>query len=277
MKVGTGPTRVSPTRGTIRNRQKGCAMRVTRVEVEGPTTSFRYPHFLVGRQPTYEMPPLATLYGHICSAVGEWLDPSGLRIGFRFTYTAKADDKEQIHIITASAPRAKLPGTDMPANVETGAPQSIQIREYLFEPRLTLYVAPAEWTEAFRQPRYTVILGRSQDLMTYTRVSEVELVEAADAYYEHTLLPWALRPHVLRCRTELLPRFVDYANRRQPHFARYLVVKERIFTNEGEHWLRYADRGPKAHWVDPESPEVRGLRRGVWLHSLLESDDGDLP
>ena len=102
-------------------------------------------------------------------------------------------------------------------------------------------------------------------------------MEAADAYYEHTLLPWALRPHVLRCRTELLPRFVDYANRRQPHFARYLVVKERIFTNEGEHWLRYADRGPKAHWVDPESPEVRGLRRGVWLHSLLESDDGDLP
>ena len=106
-------------------------MRVTRVEVEGPTTSFRYPHFLVGRQPTYEMPPLATLYGHICSAVGEWLDPSGLRIGFRFTYTAKADDKEQIHIITASAPRAKLPGTDMPANVNRALRRASRFADYL--------------------------------------------------------------------------------------------------------------------------------------------------
>jgi len=248
-------------------------MLVTRIEVEGPTTSFRYPHFLVGRQPTYEMPPLATLYGHVCSAVGEWLDPAALRIGFRFTYAAKGAELEHLHIITRAG--GKWPGRALPKATE-GAVNPVY-REVLFQPRLTLYVAPAAWTAAFRQPRYAVVLGRSQDLMTYSRVEEVELQPAPHAYYEHTLLPWSLRPHVLRCRAETLPRFVDYAHRREPHFARYVVVQERIFTHDSEHWLRYADRGPTAHWIDPESPEERGLRRGVWLHALTENDDGGLP
>ena len=89
-----------------------------------------------------------------------------------------------------------------------------------------------------------------------------------------TLLPWALRPTCCAAEPELLPRFVDYASRRQPHFARYLVVKERIFTNEASIGC-YTDRA-QSHTGWTESPEVRGLRH-VWLHSLLESDDGDLP
>ena len=50
-------------------------MRVLRVLIEAPVTSFRYPHFLIGRQITYDMPPPSTIYGHVMSAVGRLLPP----------------------------------------------------------------------------------------------------------------------------------------------------------------------------------------------------------
>src|SRR5438093_4692725 len=111
-------------------------MLVTRVEVEAPVTSFRYPHFLVGRQPTYEMPPLATLYGHLCSAVGEWVPAESLRIGLRFTYAEKADDLEHQTIISRAT--GKLPGTQEPKVTEGSVTPTR--REFLFDARLTLYV-----------------------------------------------------------------------------------------------------------------------------------------
>lgn len=244
-------------------------MLVTRVEIEGVTTSFRYPHFLVGRQPTFEMPPLATLYGHICGAVGEWLDPEPLRIGYRFTYSAKAEDLEHMHLVSRAGGR--LPGTDIPKTTE-GAVNPVR-REFLFEPRLTLYIAPATWTEAFRRPRFTVVLGRSQDLVSYVRVETVKLDRADHAYYEHTVLPWRLRPYILRARAETMPRWIDLANQREPHFARYVVVTQPVFTDEPSHWMRPADSASDAHWVDPDSPERRGHHRGVWLHSLTGNQD----
>ena len=67
-------------------------MDVLKIVAEGVTTSFRYPHFTLGIQPTFDMPPPATIYGHICSAVGEWLDPDGLQFAYHFTAEAKAND-----------------------------------------------------------------------------------------------------------------------------------------------------------------------------------------
>ncbi len=60
-------------------------MRVLKVVLEGITTSFRYPHFMMGVQPSFPMPPPATIYGHICSALGEWIDPKGLAFAYHFT------------------------------------------------------------------------------------------------------------------------------------------------------------------------------------------------
>ena len=44
-------------------------LELVKVVAEGLITSFRYPHFMWQKQPTFEMPPPATIYGHICSAV----------------------------------------------------------------------------------------------------------------------------------------------------------------------------------------------------------------
>src|SRR5437870_30719 len=115
-------------------------MLITRIQAEAPVTSFRYPHFLVGRQPTYEMPPLATLYGHLCSAVGEWVGASEVRLGMHFTYAAKADDLEHQTIISRAT--GKLPGTQLPKVTEgTVTPTR---REFLHDVRLTLYVS-GDW------------------------------------------------------------------------------------------------------------------------------------
>jgi len=241
-------------------------MLVTRVEVEAPVCSFRYPHFLVGRQPTYEMPPLSTLYGHLCSAVGEWVPVEGLGFGLRFTYVAKADDLE--HQTIMSRATGKLRGTELPKVTEGSVTPTR--REFLFDARLTLYVC-GDWISAFRCPRYAVVLGRSQDLATYARVDLVRLEPAADAYYEHTLLPWSLRTTVARARAETLPRWIDYRSGRRVYFDRFLIVKERVLTNSPDHWLRMPG-GPGRHWVDPDSPGWNGSKRGVWLHALQESE-----
>ena len=145
---------------------------VIKVVVQGPVTSFRYPHFVQGVQPTYEMPPPSTIYGHLCSAVGRLIPPDDIRFALRFTYEAKFRDLEHLYL-------------------EVPYLQPIPfIRELLFNPHLTLYfdlMESEDLLRVFRQPRYPVVLGRSQDLMSYTLVQQMTLQRADTAYFEHTL------------------------------------------------------------------------------------------
>ena len=87
-------------------------MRVLKVVAEGITTSFRYPHFMQQIHPTFPMPPPATIYGHICSALGEWVSPEGVRFAYHFTHDGEVEDLE--HIIVLSVATGKLKGTDKP-------------------------------------------------------------------------------------------------------------------------------------------------------------------
>lgn len=263
-------------------------MRVTRVEMEGITTSFRYPHFIWGRQPTYEMPPPATIYGHICSAVGEWVDPGSLRFGYWFNYLSKGEDLEYIHAISRREDFRREKDTKEVFAWEKRTSNEINVggtinpltREFLFRPRLILYIYPADYTAALRRPHYSAILGRSQDLVTYRHAEEVELVTTDRAYYEHTLLPWELRTRLGRGVAVTMPRFIDYQAGRQVIFDRYLVLRERVWDRPdaggdeeaGAVMLRYADQ-PLVHLVDPESEESTGCRRGVWMHSFLPGGD----
>jgi len=143
---------------------------VAKVIMRGAVTSFRYPHFVQGVQPTYEMPPPSTIYGHLCSAAGGFVPPEEIEFAYHFTYGAKQRDLEHTHL---SIPYIQA--------------NPFQ-RELLFFPRLTLYIAPVEYLEVFKAPRYPVVLGRSQDLMTYESVEIVTLQNAREAYFEHTLI-----------------------------------------------------------------------------------------
>lgn len=244
-------------------------MQVLKVVAEGLTTSFRYPHFMQGVQPTFEMPPPATIYGHICSALGEWVSPEGLEFAYHFTHAGQFDDVEHVHVLAAKG--GNLPGTKT-AKVLEGAVNPFK-RALLFQPRLTLYLNRPEWLAAFRSPRYPVALGRSQDLFTYTSVGVVELEQAEGAYFEHTLAPYRMALQAARGYVVLMPRFLEYQTGRTPFFARYLVLTRRTYSPDL--WRVEGLPNDTAYWIDPASPTDRGMRRGLLFHTFVGEYDDD--
>lgn len=219
---------------------------VIRVEMEGLTTSFRYPFFSQGVHPTLPVPPPATVFGHLCSAYGEPFDNTVLSFGYTFTHRGEFIDLEHLWFADTMNPAR---------------------RHMLFEPRLTLYISAPDLDllySAFRSPYYPVILGRSQDLMTYTSIEIVELVAAEQAYFEGTLLPPMYAPAVDGSTlTMTLARFID--ERRVPDWDDYAVLRGRaLYPAEP-----LPPGAPDSVWVDPqirEHPAYPELARGVWLH-----------
>lgn len=246
-------------------------MEALKVTAEGITTSFRYPHFMQGVQPTYEMPPPATLYGHVCSVLGEWFDPRGVRFAVHFSYQARVEEVEHVHLLTPATGR--LPGSAWP-KVAEGQVNPFR-RSVLFRPRLVLYLNRPEWAGCFRSPRYPVALGRSQDLFTYVAVEVVRLEETERVYFEHTLAPYALARRTGRGTAVLMPRFLDYRRRRRPSFDRYVILRRRVRADRPEEFLRLEGEEPLRFWADPTAPSVDGNPLGLFFHSWLEEDDGE--
>ncbi len=228
-------------------------MIAVRVKVEGPVTSFRYPFFAQNVQPTLPVPPPATLYGHICSAAGQRLDPALLQVGYSFTHRGLFEDYEHLW----------FEGGEFKMNPF--------IRQLIFEPHLLLYVTYPDvaWlADCFRSPRYPVVLGRSQDLMAYTAVDLVELTEAPEVYFEGTLLPPALGAAV-EGSTYPLTLAASMDERRQPRHESYIVLEGR-----GRYPAPDVLRGASLPDRIPADPTIHGypgkpgLPLGVWLHPL---------
>lgn len=241
-------------------------MRVLKIVAEGLTTSFRYPQFMQQIHPSYPMPPPATIYGHIASALGEWFDPTGVQFAYHFTYAARVTDLE--HIIVLSPATGNLKGSQIPKVLEGGV--NPFERELFFRPHLTLYINRPDWEPAFRSPRYAVVLGRSQDLFTYISVSAIELQKSETAYFEHTLLPYSTTRYTHRGFAVLMPRYLDYSHQRRPVFARYFVVQEKIHSTD---FLWFGEHPPESYWSDPASPEVKGTHLGLSFLSFTGETD----
>lgn len=245
-------------------------MRVLKIMLEGDTTSFRYPHFVQGLQPSFDMPPPATIYGHICSALGELVSPQGIAFTYHFTFAGKVQDVEHVHLLSPSS--GKLPGTQLPKAME-GNINPFK-REMLFRPRLTLYLNRPEWLPSFRSPRYTVVLGRSQDLCTYTQVEEVELEQTTDVYFEHTLLPYDMAVNMQAGVVALLPRWLNPEQGRTPTFERYLLLHQRVYAQakpqRSQAMLYFGEQDATPVWCDPTAPVIQGARRGLIFHRFVE-------
>lgn len=244
-------------------------MKVARIRIEAPIASFRYPHFLIGRQVSFDMPPPSTIYGHIASAMGEWFDPSSVRFAYEFSFESKGTDLEHQHVITQGGQPFEWEGAKYPTAVK-GRVQP-HLRDFLFGCRMTLYVEPPEVAKAFFDPVFCVVLGRSQDLAAITSVETVELLSAKGSYLENTLLPFEMRPLVGRGVTVLMPRYIGPPPNREPHFDRYIVLNDLVFAGDVEHsnrLLEYENQ-PRREWlVDPDSPLRHGVRRGIVFHSF---------
>lgn len=237
---------------------------VIKIEMAGLVTSFRYPHFMQGVHPTFEMPPPSTIYGHICSAVGDWVAPESLSFGYHFTHAGKfIDHKEHLHFGDPIQP--------FPFD-----------RELLFNPRLTLYVTPVDLVEYFRQPHYAVALGRSQDLMTYRSVKVISLQRVNEAYFEDTLLPLEMAVRLGQESIAVtMARFVD--QRRRPIWGTYSLlrgigvwpppIQEHDTWDEDEEPGLSFEGDEFEIWIDPESPPHRKhptLKRAIWFHRFVD-------
>lgn len=240
-------------------------MKVLKVIAEGLTTSFRYPHFMQQIHPSFQMPPPATIYGHICSALGEWFDPTGVRFAYHFTHQGHVEDIEYIIVLYPSS--GYLKGTKI-SKVLEGNINPFE-RELLFKPKLTLYINRPEWESAFRSPKYVVSLGRSQDLFTYTQIEVIELRKSDKAYFEHTLLPYEMGIKIARGVSVLMPRFLDYANKRRPSFNQYIVLNERVFSDD------FVDQSYTPYWVDITMPKIKENYLGLVFHDFLGDGKND--
>lgn len=224
-------------------------MRVLKIITEGLVTSFRYPHFVQGVHLSFEMPPPATIYGHICSAVGEMIPPEATRFAYFFAFQGKFFDYEHLHFF----------GKEPKMNPFR--------RELLFEPRLTLYLDNLDLLPYFQSPAYPVALGRSQDLMTYVDVREVELEQAERTFFAGTLLP--LRDAALiggRTYAVTMPQYIDV--NRQATWGQYAVLSDRVIYPSEESFVASGGAALPI-WVDPEADArhpYEPLQRGViWL------------
>ena len=226
-------------------------MKALHVSVDAPVASFRYPHFLVGRQVSYPAPPPTTVRGLLASALGLPACPPELAVAYRFTCLARADDLEHQHLLAPCGGR--LPGTRLPKVVE-GAVNPVR-REMLFECRLELLVAGGDLgglAEALHAPAFAVSLGRSQDLAAVTAHGTVDLVEAEGGYYEDTLLPGALRASVRHGLGLVMPVALGPPPERAVEFGGVVWVEGRT-THEG----------PGPLLVDPDSPLRSGHARAA--------------
>lgn len=276
------------------NMPTGTPRRVTKVTVEAPIVSFRYPHFLIGRQPTFDMPPPSTIFGHVASALGEW--PSKpVTFAYAFHARSRGADLEHQHIISRTS--GNLPGNvpdphwSPPESVggkkpkkkdlepkllqkTTEAVVQPHVRDFLFDVKLELYLDPPELAAAFRSPTFTVVLGRSQDLASVCRVETIDLERAETGYLERTILPGDLRRRLPWGVTILMPRYVGPAPARDPVFAPYIVLQDRVFVgvpNQSKSLLRVTGDQEPEWWSDPHSSQD-GLRRLLWFHTIDPSE-----
>lgn len=279
----------------------GMPRRVAKVTIEAPVVSFRYPHFLIGRQPSFDVPPPSTIFGHIASALGEW-PSSPISFAYAFHSKGRARDLEHQHIITRTS--GKLPGDvvdplwrpgEPPSGKETKkqmlertTPRVLEKtteatvqpheRDFLFDVKLELYLDPPELAEAIRSPVFTVVLGRSQDLASVQRVEMVDLPPVEQGYFERTILPGDLRRRLPWGVTTLMPRYIGPAPERHRVFAPYIVLRERVYVGYPERMQSrqlLSFQGETDRWhCDPATEEDRGGKRLLWFHTVNPAEFG---
>ncbi len=145
-------------------------MKVYRIELTSWTASFRYPNLISGYQPTLEVPPISTVLGLINAAAGKYVEHSKLTLGYYFEYEAKTTDLETIYQI-------ELKTTSKGAYPSNSVKSNVIKREFLFNCKLFLYIEDKTIVKYFRKPYYSLVLGRSGDLVNVGSIEEVELSE----------------------------------------------------------------------------------------------------
>ncbi|KAF5086793.1 type I-B CRISPR-associated protein Cas5b [Methanobacterium aggregans] len=204
-------------------------MKALRVLIKGWVTSFRYPAFISGFQPTLPVPPLSTIYGLISAAKGELVTPEDLSVGYIFKHNGKAVDLETIY---------ELSGLKGKSNVIK--------REFLVDPEIYLYLDDLDYKKYFEHPYYPMLLGRSTDLVNITEIKEVELEEKSNVKIGKTILPFGLNGAYGTIQA-LPSHFTDTIPRKATGTKPFILMDQ---------FFEYSD----------ECPYDEEMDWGVWFH-----------
>jgi CRISPR-associated protein Cas5t len=239
------------------------------------TASFRYPRVQIGKLPTFDMPPPATIYGLLASVMGEWFEPLDLKFSYVFEHSGKAVDLEVAQPIERGSGKSTLAKRGWPHPVNVQFTANIQKREFLLHPKLTLYLLSEDlnfletFRSAFAAPYFSYLIGRSQDLATCLSSEMVELGMAREAFFAHTLLPFDWRPWVSPGTTVLLPAAIDYERKRAAIHERYLqVTKPVLRVSQNTDDILDRTQLPDEFAVDPGDHREFGgtlLARGLYF------------
>ncbi len=209
-------------------------MEVLRAKIVGWVTSFRYPIFVTGVQPSLPVPPLSTIYGLLSAAKGRPVTPSDVSVGYVFFSKGDATDLETVYELKSAPLQAK---------------SNVVKRQLLYEPELHLYVSDLSFESALRKPAYPLLLGRSTDLASVEEVKRVVLEQPTEwLRIGHTLLPFPTEG--VAGPIQALPtHFTDSVPRKAVGTRPFLLV-DRFYKVRGENF-----------WLDPEH------NWGVFLHA----------
>jgi CRISPR-associated protein Cas5t len=149
-------------------------MGIHKIEISTWTSSFRYPNYISGFQPTLEVPPLSTVLGLINASAGRYLDYNGEKIGYYFEYGAKGIDVETLYQID------KINSKNLSSSLK--ATSNVIKREFLYDCKLTIYTSNEQIKDFLINPIYPLLLGRSSDLAQaqFVGVADLQLVENAN-------------------------------------------------------------------------------------------------
>lgn len=201
-----------------------------RIVLTAYTASFRVPPF-VGHQLTLPVPPLSTIFGLISAAAGRWIMPEEVNwLAYRCTYESKASDLEVIYTVERQKP-------DQPPRFVN---RNVFQRELLTFPHLTLYLPP-KWEHVFRKPRYTLLLGRTQDVASVESITQTELLTVQSGSVSGVLLPFELiaKNNVSAWLQRLPVAFTDEPLRKPIRMHLFGIVdgRHRVFLKNGDGWL----------------------------------------
>ena len=200
-------------------------MDALRVKIEGWTTSFRYPEFISGFQPTLPVPPLSTIYGLISATKGDLVCPDDVSVGYVFNSDSKAMDLEVIYELSP----------------DLIAKSNVIKREFLFNPELYLYLDNLDFEKYFKKPYYPLVLGRSGDLVKVSEIKKIKLQEEENLLLGKTILPFGING-AFGVIQALPTYFTDTIPRKVKGVKPYLLMnnffeyKKKCFYDEEKKW-----------------------------------------
>ncbi len=179
-------------------------LEILKVRVEGLTASFRLPLAYSGVQTSLPVPTYSNILGFLSCCAGRNITPNETKIGFNFRAETKSIDLERFIRWDYNA--------DNPGNpkINTKGP-GIRYREYLINPKLTLYLTNLELEECMKFPKGIITLGRSQDVACISEIKKVSVKPVKEGKIQGTLIPLEKqKEQLIQGMYVRLPEFLTY-------------------------------------------------------------------